>query len=87
VSCFLLATVVFVQSERGSITGTVTDSAHALIPHAAVLAKNSETGIQYQSVTTQTGDYTHDHLLGEESLFSFGRSDCSPRPLEGPVAI
>src|SRR5882724_4148971 len=54
----LLTMAVFAQSERGSITGTVSDSAQAVIPHAAVLATNTQTGVQYQSVTTQTGDYT-----------------------------
>ncbi len=58
VSCFLLTTAVLAQSERGSITGTVTDSAHAVVPRATVLATSTQTGVHYQSVTTDTGDYT-----------------------------
>src|SRR5258707_14581514 len=54
----LLIVGVFAQSERGSITGTVSDPAHAMIPRAAVRAMNTQTGVQYDSVTTQTGDYT-----------------------------
>src|SRR5262245_2738859 len=57
-SCFLLAAAAFAQSERGSITGAVTDPAHAVVPRATVLATNTQTGVQYDSVTTQTGDYT-----------------------------
>ena len=57
-SFFLLTVAAFAQSDRGSITGTVSDPANAVIPRAAVLATNTQTGVQYQSVTTQTGDYT-----------------------------
>ncbi|HEX9200696.1 MAG TPA: carboxypeptidase-like regulatory domain-containing protein, partial [Acidobacteriaceae bacterium] len=56
--CVLLTIAAFAQSERGSITGTVSDPAHAIIPRAMVRATNIETGVQYESVTTQTGDYT-----------------------------
>jgi hypothetical protein len=58
VCCFAFALAGFAQSERGSITGTVSDPANAVIPHATVVARNTQTGVQYRSVTTQTGDYT-----------------------------
>ncbi len=54
----LLIVGVFAQSERGSITGTVSDPAHAMVPRATVRATSTQTGVQYDSVTTQTGDYT-----------------------------
>jgi hypothetical protein len=56
--CVLLTIAAFAQSERGTITGTVSDQANAIIPRATVRATNIETGVQYQSITTQTGDYT-----------------------------
>ena len=49
---------IFSQSDRGTLTGTVSDSAGAVIPAAAVIATNSETGIASRTVTTSTGNYT-----------------------------
>src|SRR5690349_24818948 len=58
VLCLLLPLIVCAQSERGSITGAVSDPANAVVPGAVVIATNSETAVAYQTVTTQTGDYT-----------------------------
>lgn len=66
-SCWrLLLAIVFLfgsvrlgaQSDRGAITGTVSDSAGAVIPGAAVTAVNPETGVVFQVQTTETGNYT-----------------------------
>ena len=46
------------QSDRGTLTGTVSDSAGAVVPAAAVVVTNSETGIVSRTVTTSTGNYT-----------------------------
>src|SRR5437868_6620297 len=54
----ILASPVFSQSDRGTLTGTVYDPANALVPNAAVSAKNSATGSEYQTRTTPTGNYT-----------------------------
>ena len=59
---FLLTAAIFAQSDRGSITGTISDPASAIIPAASVTAKNSDTGAQYQTVTTATGNYTLSQL-------------------------
>jgi hypothetical protein len=48
----------FAQSDRGTITGTVQDPAGGVIPTAAVVARHAETGSQYQTTTTSTGNYT-----------------------------
>jgi len=48
----------FAQSDRGTITGTVSDPANAIIPGAKITAKNVETGAGYETVTTGTGNYT-----------------------------
>jgi Carboxypeptidase regulatory-like domain/TonB dependent receptor len=68
--CFLLRTTgfllftlaAFAQSDRGTITGTVTDPVNAVIPSATVTAKNTETGAQYATVSTSTGNYTLSQL-------------------------
>ena len=57
--CLTLAvSEVFAQSDRGTITGTVTDPAGAVVATAAVEARNTATGIAYQAASTSTGNYT-----------------------------
>src|SRR5258708_1374969 len=46
------------QSNRGAITGTVSDSAGALIPGVQVVLTNTETGAKSDTVTTGTGNYS-----------------------------
>lgn len=59
VCCFgLVILPVFAQSDRGTITGAVSDPAGAVIPNAAIEAKNSETGALYQTTSSATGNYT-----------------------------
>ncbi|MGB6946711.1 MAG: TonB-dependent receptor [Bryobacteraceae bacterium] len=58
----LVAFAVFSQSDRGTITGTVTDSTGAVIANAPVQAKNSETGVVYEGATSNTGNYTISQL-------------------------
>ncbi len=54
----LCAAALFAQSDRGTITGTVSDPAAAVVPGAQITVRNTETGITSQSVTTQTGNFT-----------------------------
>src|SRR4029079_8567173 len=54
----LLSTALFGQSDRGVITGTVTDASGALIPGAQVVTTNVNTGANSETVTTGTGNYT-----------------------------
>ncbi|MDQ1471962.1 MAG: hypothetical protein QOJ99_3442, partial [Bryobacterales bacterium] len=49
---------VLAQSDRGTITGTISDAANAIVPKAAVVATNSGTGVQSRTETTSTGNYT-----------------------------
>jgi hypothetical protein len=59
VVCLLLAAcLAFSQGDRGTITGTISDSAGAVVPNAPVEAKNVETGAVYPGATTATGNYT-----------------------------
>src|SRR5678815_2484600 len=48
----------FAQGNRGSITGTISDPGGAVIAGAAVQGKHIETGTLYETVTTDTGNYT-----------------------------
>jgi hypothetical protein len=46
------------QTDRGTITGTVTDENGGVIPGASVVAVHAETGAKYESVSTSTGNYS-----------------------------
>jgi hypothetical protein len=48
----------FGQTDRGTITGTVSDPASAVVPAALITATNSETGARFETVSTATGNYT-----------------------------
>jgi hypothetical protein len=44
ISVFLLACSVFGQTNRGTVTGTISDTAGAVIPNVPVVVTNMETG-------------------------------------------
>ena len=46
------------QSDRGTITGTVSDPAGAVVASAPIQARNTDTGVAYQAETSTTGNYT-----------------------------
>jgi hypothetical protein len=52
------ASQMFGQSNKGTITGTVSDSAGAVIPGAPVVVTNMETGARSETVSTGTGNYS-----------------------------
>ncbi|HYK57843.1 MAG TPA: TonB-dependent receptor [Bryobacteraceae bacterium] len=54
----VLASAILAQSDRGTITGTVSDPAGAVVAAAPVQIKNVETGAVYQAGTSATGNYT-----------------------------
>lgn len=59
---FLLLSVfvpaAFAQSDRGVITGTVTDSSNAAVPGAKVAVRNVATNVGSTTETTSSGDFT-----------------------------
>jgi hypothetical protein len=56
------ALMAFAQGDRGTITGTVSDPAGAVVPNAPVQATHVETGTTYDAATTSTGNYTLSQL-------------------------
>jgi Carboxypeptidase regulatory-like domain len=57
--CLLaLAFAAFSQSDRGTITGTVSDPAGGVVAGAAVEARNVANGAVYAVATSNTGNYT-----------------------------
>jgi hypothetical protein len=58
VGVLLLVSAAFAQTDRGTITGTVLDPAGAVVPNAAIEAKNTATSETYNVATTGTGNFT-----------------------------
>ena len=54
----ILSSCLLAQSNRGTVTGTVSDSSGALIPGVQVVLTNNETQAKSDTVTTGTGNYT-----------------------------
>jgi len=48
----------FAQTDRGTITGTVSDATGAVIPGASIEAKNVRTGAVYTAGSSETGNFT-----------------------------
>ena len=53
-----LGVIGFAQSDRGTITGSITDPSGALIPGAKITLTNVETDTRSETVSTNTGNYT-----------------------------
>ena len=53
----LTAAALFGQTDRRTITGTVSDPANA-VPGAKVVLRNTDTGATAETISTQTGNYT-----------------------------
>jgi hypothetical protein len=53
-----LALQMFGQSNKGTITGTISDSGGAVVPGAPVVVTNMETGAKFDTVSTGTGNYS-----------------------------
>jgi len=58
VCCFLTALTLVAQSDRGTITGTVSDPAGAVVANAAIRTRNIETGVTYDGASSDTGNFT-----------------------------
>src|SRR5215471_1216998 len=57
--CLLAVAVVsLAQSDRGTITGTISDPAGAVVANAMVEARNVDTGTVYQAGSSATGNFT-----------------------------
>ena len=55
---FVSAAALFAQSDRGTITGTISDATGAVVASAPVQARNTETGALYPVAASGTGNYT-----------------------------
>jgi hypothetical protein len=58
----LLSPSSLAQLDRGTITGTVTDTSGAVLPNTKIVIKNKATNVIYETATTGVGDYTAGNL-------------------------
>jgi hypothetical protein len=57
--CLLITTgAAFAQSDRGTITGTITDAGNAVVADAMIQARQTATGATFDTTSTATGNYT-----------------------------
>lgn len=54
---FLATGALFAQSNQGTITGTISDPAGAVVPAAQIEVRNAATGVVYRGGTSATGNY------------------------------
>ena len=68
--CLLFITLLaFGQVGNGTITGTVSDQAGAVVAGAPVQIKNVDTGVVYSGASSTTGNYTISDLpVGKYSI-------------------
>jgi Carboxypeptidase regulatory-like domain len=58
----VLGMVALAQTDRGTLTGVITDPAGAVVANAAIELRGVETGMVYPAVTSATGNYTFSQL-------------------------
>lgn len=59
IACLLIsASALLAQSDRGTITGTISDPTGAVVAGAAIVARNTDTGALYPVAASTTGNYT-----------------------------
>src|SRR6185369_2259721 len=54
----LMTGALWAQADRGTLTGTVSDSQGAVIPEARLQLRSQQTGSLHETVTTATGNYS-----------------------------
>ena len=54
----IFASVALAQSDRGTITGEISDPAGAVVSNAPIEARNVDTGAVYPAASSSTGNYT-----------------------------
>jgi len=54
---FSIVTMLYAQSNAGSITGRLTDATGAILANASVVITNSQTGVHQRTVSNDSGYY------------------------------
>src|SRR5258708_39415745 len=91
VATFLLSlsgVLLYAQPERGTLSGTVTDSTGAAVPQAKVTVTNVATNTVVWTFSNETGDYTlpnlptgqHNAHFEQEAVTATGRNGSNLQP-------
>ena len=76
----VFGSAVFAQSDRGTITGTISDPAGAVVANTPIEAKNLQTGAVYTAASSTTGNYTLSQIpTGTYEITASGRDSRSTR--------
>src|SRR5215472_13111206 len=59
---FAVAGIVLAQGPVGTLNGTITDPAGAVVPNATVTATSNATGVESKTMSTSSGTYTIPYL-------------------------
>src|SRR5438034_2576975 len=63
ISCLIFANLGLSQSSNATLSGTVSDSAKALIPGVTISATNTDTAVVTTGITNESGTYSLSGLL------------------------
>src|SRR5437764_8352959 len=61
-SAIVIIPVLYAQGVVGTLNGTVTDPAGAVVPGATVIATHNDTGVEAKTTSTSSGTYTLPYL-------------------------
>src|SRR6185295_15110320 len=59
----LLSLAAYGQASTASINGTVRDTAGAVVPRAALVLRNVDTGVEKRSLTNDVGNYAYFNIV------------------------
>ena len=62
-SVLLSCALLVAQSERGNITGVVTDASGAVVPNVPIVITNTATNVPLRVTTTSAGEYNAANLV------------------------
>jgi acetylornithine deacetylase/succinyl-diaminopimelate desuccinylase-like protein len=71
----LLVVGVFAQSNQGTITGTISDPAGAVVPGAQIEVKNNDTGVAYRGGSSATANFVIRVPAGTYEIIVIGPGD------------
>ena len=71
VVCVLFAASFALAQDRGTITGTISDTTGAAVPGATVVLRHPETGLSQQSVSGTDGGYSFIYLSAGKYTLTF----------------
>ena len=58
----VITPALYAQGPVGTLNGTITDPAGAVVPGATVVATNNSTGVESKTTSTSSGTYTLPYL-------------------------